>query len=146
MSTTSYKRKGGLNATAYSYLVEALYTAPRSLAELKDLAGMQNAAARAIKALRDRGMLHVSGWRTDAHGRMTIREYRLGPGQDAPCPTVPRAVVIANYRARRQRRLAEERAAARPAGPPPPKTGRWCRSSPSPSTPTNSRTRHYDHT
>lgn len=106
MSTTDYKRKAGLNATAYSHLIHALFTAPRSLAELQDITGMGNAAARCIKALRDRGILHVSGWRPDGHGRMTVREYSLGRGSDVPCPKMSRSEVVARYKARRKLRKA----------------------------------------
>jgi hypothetical protein len=105
VTDTFDRKKAGLNATAYSYVTAALLTAPRSKAELEEISGMGNSlSSRVLKALRDRGVLYVSGWRLDARGRATIREFRLGVnGKDVPCPKVPRAEVVRKYMANKRK-------------------------------------------
>lgn len=108
MSTTSYKRRAGINATAYSHLIAALVARPHSKAELEALTGMGHApVGRHIKALRDRGLLPVVGWRPDARGRFTVREYRLlakatWPLPDVPCPKMDRKEIERRYAARKK--------------------------------------------
>lgn len=108
MSTTTYKRKAGLNATAYSWFIHALMTAPRSKTELEEITGMGHAlSGRCIKALRDRKLLAVVGWRLDARGRMTVREYRLldkpqNPLPDVPCPRMDRKEIERRYAAKKK--------------------------------------------
>lgn len=103
MTATFDRKKAGLNATAYSYFMAALVTGPRSKTELEQISGMGNSlSSRVLKALRDRGVLYVSGWRMDARGRLTIREYSLGHGQDVPCPKVPRDEIVRRYMAKKR--------------------------------------------
>jgi hypothetical protein len=104
MTLTFERKKAGLNATAYSYITHALMTAPRSKTELEAITGVGNAlSSRILKALRDRGVLYVSGWRPDGRGRMTIREYRLGFEPDEPCPKMSRAEVVRRYMSKRRK-------------------------------------------
>lgn len=103
MTDTFERKKAGLNATAYSYFMHALLTGPRSKTELEAISGMGNSlSSRVLKALRDRGVLYVAGWRPDGRGRMTIKEYRLGDGEDVPCPKMPRAEVVRRYMANKK--------------------------------------------
>lgn len=103
MSKTFDRRKAGLNAVAYSYFIQAILTAPRSKAEIGEISGMgPELVSRCLKALRDRGLLYVAGWRLDARGRMTLREYRFGKGEDAPCPKMDRKEVVARYKERKK--------------------------------------------
>lgn len=113
MSQTLKRKRAGLNATAYSFLIHALLTGPRSKAELEAISGVGTSlSSRLLKALRDRGLLYVSGWRIDARGRMTIREYSLGLGQkDAPCPKLSRAEIVARYLQNKRTRRARKQEA-----------------------------------
>jgi predicted flap endonuclease-1-like 5' DNA nuclease len=114
MSSTFARRKAGLNATAYSYLVQALLTAPRSKAELEAISGVgPTLSSRLLKALRDRKAVYVAGWRLDAAGRMTIREFRIGVNTpDVPCPKLTRdEIVKRHYQKRKAERAIQQKAA-----------------------------------
>lgn len=110
MTTTSYKRKAGLNATAYGYLIDALLRGPKSKAELEAITGMSpGLVGRCLKALRDRKILPVVGWRPDARGRMTIREYivTIDRRDDEPCPRMERREIERRYEQRLRERKAQ---------------------------------------
>lgn len=105
MSTTTYKKRAGLNATAYSHLIAALMQGGKTKGELEQETGMgPSLVARCIKALKDRGVIYVSGWRPDGRGRMTLREYTLGRGKDEACPKMTRAEIVSRWLERRKRK------------------------------------------
>ena len=114
-TANGHQRK--LNATAYSHFIAALVAGPKTKMQLHEACGMSELLVlRLIKQMRVRGqtqrkgfnaVLHISGWHPDRRGHMTIREYALGPGQDAEQPIMPRDEIVRRYL--RNRKMKEQK-------------------------------------
>lgn len=111
-----------LNATAYSYVIEALMHAPggASRATLMAKSGLSHRlVSLLILTLRARGevpdkpdynnVLHIASWHLDARGYPTLAAYRLGLGKDASQPLKSRAEIVRDYTLRRKLRDQQQR-------------------------------------
>lgn len=77
------KRSAGHYSLWASWL-SAMLTKPYSLRELEAKTGIHYETLRPLmNALHEAGVVHVSHWRIDRMGRMSVAVYQLGFGVDA---------------------------------------------------------------
>lgn len=56
-----------------------------------------------IKAWRESGLVHVSGWDNDSRGYPTIQRFAWNPGaEDVPCPAMTSTQRVLKWKARQK--------------------------------------------
>jgi hypothetical protein len=86
------KPKNRLNAVLYATLIQELMDGPSTRVELMTATGLSHQTILSnVRALHERGLIHVACWEKDAMGRHSIAAFTFGRGGDArkPAPLTP---------------------------------------------------------
>lgn len=99
---------GDMNgATLFAKLIDALCTAPISIADLTKYTGLdRNTVRRYLKALRETGHVYIAHMEEDSRGRLSVAawSFTIEPREDAPRTPLPKRVLDARYNAKRRNR------------------------------------------
>lgn len=99
------KPKNRLNAVLYATLLAELVEGPTTRQELIDHTGLSRQTILSlVRALHERGLIHVASWEKDGRGKHSIAAFRFGAGKDAKRP--PPLTSVELQRAHRQRKFA----------------------------------------
>lgn len=93
--------KPRLNSILFAMLLEDLMEGPSTWTELSEKTGLcRGSVLAAIRAMKDRKLVHIAGWERDAAGRINVPAFQLGRGRDAVKPVKTRAAVNRDQRAK----------------------------------------------
>lgn len=99
------KPKNRLNAVLYATLLAELVAGPTTRQELIDHTGLSRQTILSlVRALHERGLIHVASWEKDGRGKHSIASFQFGSGRDAKRPPPLTAVEV--QRAARARKVA----------------------------------------
>ena len=92
-----------LNAVAFANLVRALAEGEHTIVGLMEETGLSRLTLyRYTRAMYDAGQIHISAWGRDKRGRVMMKMYQLGPGEDAPKACMTPGESSARWRAKRR--------------------------------------------
>lgn len=98
------KPKNRLNAVLYATLLAELIEGPTTRQEMADHTGLSRQTILSlVRALHERGLIHIASWEKDARGKHSIAAFRFGSGRDAKRPPPLQSNEVT--RAWRQRRM-----------------------------------------
>jgi hypothetical protein len=104
MTVASHRR---LNAKLYAMALEEMAAGPSTRLELCGHTGLgKQTIEHLVRALHQRGLIHIAAWEKDAIGRFTMAAFKFGRGTDAKKP--PRKTPTELSRGYKQRRRQRE--------------------------------------
>jgi DNA-binding transcriptional ArsR family regulator len=91
-----------LGPLSVAKIMRTLLDGPSTVPELQEISGLSvSTLYEYLRALRNEGVVHVSGWEKDATGRESLRVFKLGPGKDAPRQRKSKAQIARECRQRK---------------------------------------------
>lgn len=97
------KPKNRLNAVLYATLLAELVEGPTTRQEMIDHTGLSRQTILSlVRALHERGLIHVASWERDSRGKHSIAAFQFGRAKDVkrPPPLTASELQVA-YRSRK---------------------------------------------
>lgn len=93
--------KPRLNSILFAMMLEELMEGPTTWTELSEKTGLcRGTVLAAVRAMRDKKLVHIAGWERDAGGRINVPAFQLGRKGDTPKPVKSRSAINRDQRAK----------------------------------------------